>query len=736
MAIEFNAFGRADDVTLQELTCPSCNSRFGLSGSDDDADFVLENRVPGVDHIAHFEVREVLGEGSFGTVLKAWDPELHRMVAIKIPRIGRFNDRVSAQFLREARAAAGIRHPNVVHVHEIGIHDDQCYIVTDYIDGAPMNEWLKTRSLTFARVAEYLISVCRGLAAAHEQRIVHRDLKPGNILVDHEGMPHITDFGLAKRLTTDLSITVTQQGRILGTPGYMPPEQARGDHQAISERSDIYALGVILYEMLTGQRPFTATDSQSLVQQILNREPVAPREIRKEIPRDLETICLHAMNKEPGDRYWSVNSMIDDLQRFLEDRPISVRPLPWWGKLLRTARRNRLTTALSLLLLTVTIVGGILAFQLTGPPEGTIPVTISTSPPASALSFILYDSRLRVPDATGWSAHSRSGQTVYLKPGLYRVTGDDGQGRFHEVWRTVGRPDRDAMTQTVPHATWTIQPDGTMALPSFHLFEDSEVVGDLRPVDGGTFEAGYDPVPESFSARHRQTVPDLYVTVREVTMGEFREVMGVPAWYGDGESTYLHSIDLQFGPRDDVPDDVPVSGYPIEVALTYCELAGGRLPTETEWEYMATNGGKTDFPAGHLPPNAVGSEVPVLAAGAVTTDISEAGIECLCSSLGEYTDSLNIRYPELYPQLFETHPDRTGVRGFSLADDSLLFISQFEVRGACVDWVHHRSDVITEPFNARSRGAAPSRLVNDDRTDARTAFDRVGWRMVRTRVNQ
>jgi len=310
---------------------------------------------PLLESFGDYELIEEIGRGGMGVVYRARQRSLDRVVAIKMMAFGPGSSpELVKRFRAEAVSAASLHHPNIVAIHEVGIHEGQHFFVMDYVEGQSLARLVGSQPLPAQRAAAYLEIVAEAVHYAHERGILHRDLKPSNVLIDAQDQPHVVDFGLARRLEGDSELTVT--GQVLGSPHYLPPEQASGQRARVSRRTDVYALGATLYHLLTGRPPFQAESLAQTLDLVLHSEPLAPRLLNPGVPRDLETICLKCLEKEPSRRYATARELADELARFQAGEPIQARPLGAVGKTWRWCRRNpRLASALGVALLSLLI---------------------------------------------------------------------------------------------------------------------------------------------------------------------------------------------------------------------------------------------------------------------------------------------------------------------------------------------------------------------------------------------
>ena len=320
---------------VDEATCNSCGSSIEVRQEDESRATAFEESPQ---TIGRFEILRQLGRGAFGVVFLARDPSLNRTVALKIPRQGFFLSQEEEQrFFREAQSAARLRHENIVRVHEVSILKSRPFIVSEFIKGVTLADIASAKTLDFRGIASMMVQVSDAVEHAHDHGVLHRDIKPSNILVDHERKPYVTDFGLARSEDTD--ITMTMDGAILGTPAFMSPEQAMGQQELVDYQSDVYSLGVVLYKLLCHELPF-AGSRRMMLHQVVNKEPVCPTKFNRKIPRDLETITLKAIAREKSKRYGSARELKQELQRWLDGKPIKARPAGWLERTQQWCKRN------------------------------------------------------------------------------------------------------------------------------------------------------------------------------------------------------------------------------------------------------------------------------------------------------------------------------------------------------------------------------------------------------------
>jgi hypothetical protein len=367
------SLGISEEMVGATVRCPLCQNRFVLSKFEflnSDTSLVsaaaLETRADAADRstpeaggapaggaaldstairqISRFQILGTLGRGGFGVVYRAYDPLLNREVALKSPRFPPSDRLKSQRFLAEAKAAGKLRHPQIVAVYESGEANGQLFIVSEYIEGQTLAACIQQQRPDFRQSAEWVRWLADALAYAHAEGIVHRDIKPQNVMIDRHNRPQIMDFGLAKRLDQDS--TMTSDGGLLGTPAYMAPEQARGEADNVGPRSDQYSLATILYELLTGRKPFEGSPAV-VVAKVASDDPPRPRSLNPEIPADLEAICLKGMERDPDRRYFDTSQMGIDLGRWLQGETVTARLLTPNARLVRAVRRRPRVAALT-----------------------------------------------------------------------------------------------------------------------------------------------------------------------------------------------------------------------------------------------------------------------------------------------------------------------------------------------------------------------------------------------------
>jgi len=344
--------------SVPEGLCPKCLLSRGLdlmvntptvaSGDTPDDSSVPATPFTGarLRYFGDYELLEEIARGGMGVIFKARQVTLNRFVALKLISAGALaTPELVKRFKAEAEAAASLSHSNIVPIHEIGEYQGQHYFSMELVEGPNLKERLGGRPLPVEEAATLVASLARAVHYAHQRGVLHRDLKPGNILLDAQGRPHLTDFGLAKLVQKESTLTRTQA--VLGTPAYMAPEQARGDAKEVTTAADVYGLGAVLYETLTGSPPFGGGTSLETIRQVLEREPRRPSLWNPAVDRDLETICLKCLEKDPSRRFASAEALAEDLERWLRHEPIQARPSTTFERARKWVHRRPAIAALA-----------------------------------------------------------------------------------------------------------------------------------------------------------------------------------------------------------------------------------------------------------------------------------------------------------------------------------------------------------------------------------------------------
>jgi len=307
--------------------------------------------------LGDYELLEEIGRGGQGVVFRARQKSLNRLVALKVIGLGQWATRAHVKRFRlEAEAAARLNHPCIVPIYEVGERDGACYFSMGLIEGGQLDAVLKLEPMPIRRAVELIVKLARTVEYAHEHGILHRDIKPGNVLLDGKGEPHLTDFGLARLVETESTMTRTLE--VIGTPSYMAPEQAVGNNAAVSTVTDVYGLGAVFYQLLTGQPPFAGGTTYETIKLLLDMEPRQPRQVNPKVDRDLSTICLKCLEKDPKHRYASALALAEDLERWLKHEPIQARRTGIFARGRKWVRRNPTSALLAASLMALAAAAG------------------------------------------------------------------------------------------------------------------------------------------------------------------------------------------------------------------------------------------------------------------------------------------------------------------------------------------------------------------------------------------
>ncbi|MBI2923339.1 MAG: protein kinase [Planctomycetes bacterium] len=405
LGIERLARPRIDPAPPVDVNAPTVN--LGA------ADVVVPSDLhfPPVTRVAHYDILGEIARGGMGVVYRARDTKLNRLVALKVLLEGEHASPESVErFLREAQSTARLRHPNIVPIYDLGVHEGRNFLVMEYVVGQPLSALLRSRDLTHARAVEIMTQVADAVDHAHREGIVHRDIKPANILVDTEWRAKVTDFGLAKAAkgASDL----TKSGTAMGTPYYMPPEQARGDMRAVDQRSDVYSMGAVLYECLAGVPPFVGENDIDTIIKVVNEDPLPPGKQGRDVAADLDHVCLKALEKESARRYASAREFGDELRRFRSGEGVLARGTGPLSRVLRHARRHRALFAAGFIgfAAAVSLFGIIRLGRGAQARRNLPPVTVRTEP-RPVVPF--YEERTVTWAGEGWRIGDEQGDEVW-----------------------------------------------------------------------------------------------------------------------------------------------------------------------------------------------------------------------------------------------------------------------------------------------------------------------------------
>lgn len=595
-------------------------------------------RSPRLLRIGRYLIRRRLGKGGFGIVYLCHDEELDRLVALKVPHARGLQSPEKLRVYREeARRHAALDHPHIVPIYDVGGTDTvPVFQVSKFIDGENLAERIKRRLLPPQEAATLVLRLAEALEHMHRRNLVHRDVKPRNILLDREGVPFLTDFGLAFRPDAAEELDEFGMGGVAGTPAYMSPEQCAADYAAIDGRTDIFSLGIVLYESLTGVRPFQG-ERDDVRRRILAENPPPLRRVDPGIPPDLEKICAKALAKVPADRYARAGELAEDLEDFLGGLPPRhAVPTGPAGRLLLVLKRRRNQLGGVLLLALISAALALFFFRSAPPAPPRLPVSVATVPPGADVSFFPLDENTGRP-RPDLVVRTRAGRPALLTPGYHLVVavrknpaGDVES--FHEVQRWVP-PAPSATGAAHHHDRWEVV-EGGIRLESIRLHPAEVPAGMCRFAGAAAIPSGADTPPGPgkgplLTPPAVLSIPPFHLDVAEVTKDAFHRF----------RDTYEYPAEEK---------DHPATRVSWEDAAAFAEFRGKRLPDEYEYEFAATAGGTRRFPWGNDPAEGKWSLGPVAAAGHDRLELPGLPpVFGLYSNAAEWTASCPARSPLL-----------------------------------------------------------------------------------------
>ncbi len=506
-----------------------------------------------------FHVNDCLGEGSYGIVYKAWDTRLRRDVALKVPK-GQLVSRTL--FIREARISSQLRHENIVRIYDVNDADEFAYIVSDFIDGSALNLWRKRHPLSVRESCELCRIIANAMDYAHRSGVIHRDLKPSNIVMDDAGKPNILDFGLSKSLATQ-ERSLVKAGTPIGTPAFMSPEQVTGNSKLIANTSDVYSLGVILYQLLTDQLPFSG---EGIYHDICNDLPRPICEINPRLAPALNAIVMKSMAKNPQDRYLTAHDMANDLNRYLRGQRVEAYPKIDARVIGTKVRKWSLPSAVGVLSLLL-VITGIAIWSIYNANNPRVRVIVGSSPQDTEIQWFRYD------EATGrlddQPVVGVAGKPIRIQPGFYKLRLPARQPMV-EVFRTVPFENQEPVffgNIMLPHRMWD-QQSNPIVLPEIPSHKSQAAATGAKwlsqsiPVKGGTLSLGNDESISHLFRNVQTEISDFRITHFELGIDEIRELF--PNYEGDSVN--------------------------FEIVVAFAEQVGAQIPTIEEYFYIEQSG--------------------------------------------------------------------------------------------------------------------------------------------------